>query len=148
MELEEIDKSGLIADLHKIAPTILKYSAPVWKVLNEKRKAGNRILFEGAQGALLDIDFGTYPFVTSSNVIAGQAATGSGLGPNGIDFVLGIVKAYTTRVGEGPFPTELDDNDGNRLGKEDMNLAPQQAASAGVVGLMLYWFDKLVRLPV
>ena len=95
---------------------ILKYSSPVWRVLNEKRKAGSRILFEGAQGALLDIDFGTYPFVTSSNVIAGQAATGSGLGPNGIDFVLGIVKAYTTRVGEGPFPTELKDDIGNLLG--------------------------------
>ena len=76
-------------------------------MLNEKRKAGKRILFEGAQGALLDIDFGTYPFVTSSNVIAGQAATGVGIGPGSIDYVLGIVKAYTTRVGEGPFPTEL-----------------------------------------
>ena len=148
MELKEIDKSSLIADLHEIEPRILKYSAPVWKVLNEKRKAGNRILFEGAQGALLDIDFGTYPFVTSSNVIAGQAATGSGLGPNGIDFVLGIVKAYTTRVGEGPFPTELDDNDGNRLGERGHEFGTPQAASVGVVGLMLYWFDKLVRLPV
>ncbi len=86
-------------------------------MLNEKRKAGKRILFEGAQGALLDIDFGTYPFVTSSNVIAGQAATGTGVGPGAIDFVLGIVKAYTTRVGEGPFPTELDDDDGQRLGE-------------------------------
>ena len=110
MQLGEIDKSKLIADLLEIAPSILQYSAPVWKVLNEKRKAGSRILFEGAQGALLDIDFGTYPFVTSSNVIAGQAATGSGIGPSSIDFVLGIVKAYTTRVGEGPFPTELHDN--------------------------------------
>jgi adenylosuccinate synthase len=90
-----------------IAPKILPYAAPVWKVLDERRRAGNRILFEGAQGALLDIDFGTYPFVTSSNVIAGQAATGVGIGPGAIDYVLGIVKAYTTRVGEGPFPTEL-----------------------------------------
>ena len=160
MELEEIDKSGLIADLHEIAPTILKYSAPVWKVLNEKRKAGNRILFEGAQGALLDIDFGTYPFVTSSNVIAGQAATGSGLGPNGIDFVLGIVKAYTTRVGEGPFPTELDDNDGNRLGERghefgtttgrkrrcgwfDAVLVRQTCATSGVTGVSLTKLDVL-----
>ncbi len=160
MELEEIDKSGLIADLHEIAPSILKYSAPVWKILNEKRKAGNRILFEGAQGALLDIDFGTYPFVTSSNVIAGQAATGSGLGPNGIDFVLGIVKAYTTRVGEGPFPTELDDNDGNRLGERghefgtttgrkrrcgwfDAVLVRQTCATSGVTGISLTKLDVL-----
>jgi adenylosuccinate synthase len=82
-----------------------------------KAPRGQRILFEGAQGALLDIDFGTYPFVTSSNTIAGQAATGVGLGPGAIDYVLGIVKAYTTRVGEGPFPTELDDADGQRLGE-------------------------------
>ena len=160
MKLEEIDKSSLIADLHEIAPKILKYSAPVWKVLNEKRKAGNRILFEGAQGALLDIDFGTYPFVTSSNVIAGQAATGSGLGPNGIDFVLGIVKAYTTRVGEGPFPTELDDNDGNRLGERghefgtttgrkrrcgwfDAVLVRQTCATSGVTGISLTKLDVL-----
>ena len=160
MELEEIDKSSLTADLHEIAPKILKYSAPVWKVLNEKRKAGNRILFEGAQGALLDIDFGTYPFVTSSNVIAGQAATGSGLGPNGIDFVLGIVKAYTTRVGEGPFPTELDDNDGNRLGERghefgtttgrkrrcgwfDAVLVRQTCATSGVTGISLTKLDVL-----
>ena len=160
MELEEIDKSTLISDLHEIAPTILKYSAPVWKVLNEKRRAGKRILFEGAQGALLDIDFGTYPFVTSSNVIAGQAATGSGLGPNGIDFVLGIVKAYTTRVGEGPFPTELDDNDGNRLGERghefgtttgrkrrcgwfDAVLVRQTCATSGVTGISLTKLDVL-----
>ena len=160
MEIEEIDKSSLTADLHEIAPKILKYSAPVWKVLNEKRKAGNRILFEGAQGALLDIDFGTYPFVTSSNVIAGQAATGSGLGPNGIDFVLGIVKAYTTRVGEGPFPTELDDNDGNRLGERghefgtttgrkrrcgwfDAVLVRQTCATSGVTGISLTKLDVL-----
>ncbi len=105
--LEPVDRARLLADLRAIAPVVLEYAAPVWKVLNEKRRAGKRILFEGAQGALLDIDFGTYPFVTSSNVIAGQAATGTGIGPNAIDFVLGIVKAYTTRVGEGPFPAEL-----------------------------------------
>ena len=160
MKLEAIDKSGLFSDLNEIAPMILKYSAPVWKVLNEKRKAGSRILFEGAQGALLDIDFGTYPFVTSSNVIAGQAATGSGLGPNGIDFVLGIVKAYTTRVGEGPFPTELNDNDGTRLGERghefgtttgrkrrcgwfDSVLVRQTCATSGVTGISLTKLDVL-----
>ncbi|MDA9772188.1 adenylosuccinate synthetase, partial [Amylibacter sp.] len=88
---DEIDRDKLLSDLKEIAPKILPYAAPVWKVLNEKRKSGKRILFEGAQGALLDIDFGTYPFVTSSNVIAGQAATGVGLGPTAIDYVLGIV---------------------------------------------------------
>ena len=107
--LPEVDRAALLAALNEIAPQILPYAAPVWKVLNDKRKAGKRILFEGAQGALLDIDFGTYPFVTSSNVIAGQAATGTGMGPGAIDFVLGIVKAYTTRVGEGPFTAELHD---------------------------------------
>ena len=104
--LGPVDRAALLAQLNEIAPQILPFAAPVWKVLNEKRKAGKRILFEGAQGALLDIDFGTYPFVTSSNVIAGQAATGVGLGPGSVEYVLGIVKAYTTRVGEGPFPTE------------------------------------------
>ena len=114
--MDEVNGEQLVQELLDIAPEVLKYAAPVWKVLNDKRKAGKRILFEGAQGALLDVDFGTYPFVTSSNVIAGQAATGTGIGPGGIDFVLGIVKAYTTRVGEGPFPTELLDDDGDRLG--------------------------------
>ncbi|MFB1024966.1 MAG: adenylosuccinate synthase, partial [Octadecabacter sp.] len=115
--IKAVDRDQLIADLQAISADILQFAAPVWKVLNEKRKAGKRILFEGAQGALLDIDFGTYPFVTSSNVIAGQAATGVGVGPGAIDFVLGIVKAYTTRVGEGPFPTELHDADGQMLGE-------------------------------
>ena len=115
--LDPVDRAALLTKLRDIAPAVLAYAAPVWKVLNEQRKAGKRILFEGAQGALLDIDFGTYPFVTSSNVIAGQAATGTGIGPGSIDFVLGIVKAYTTRVGEGPFPAELDDADGQRLGE-------------------------------
>ena len=105
--IEAIDRDALIAALRDIAGKILPYAAPVWKVLNEQRKAGKRILFEGAQGEMLDIDFGTYPFVTSSNVIADQAATGVGIGPGSVDYVLGIVKAYTTRVGEGPFPTEL-----------------------------------------
>ncbi|MGB1509492.1 MAG: adenylosuccinate synthase, partial [Paracoccaceae bacterium] len=115
--LAEVDRDALLQKLKDIAPSVLQFAAPVWKVLAEKRKSGSRILFEGAQGSLLDIDFGTYPFVTSSNVIAGQAATGSGLGPGAIDFVLAIVKAYTTRVGEGPFPTELQDEIGQRLGE-------------------------------
>ena len=117
MGLDEVSSGELIKDLKKVAPEILKYAAPVWKILNEKRRSGKRILFEGAQGSLLDIDFGTYPFVTSSNVVAGQASTGSGIGPDALDFVLGIVKAYTTRVGEGPFPSELLDSEGQRLGE-------------------------------
>jgi adenylosuccinate synthase len=158
--LEPVDRDVLIAKLTAIAPEILSYAAPVWKVLNEKRKAGKRILFEGAQGALLDIDFGTYPFVTSSNVIAGQAATGVGLGPGSIDFVLGIVKAYTTRVGEGPFPTELHDADGERLGERghefgtttgrkrrcgwfDAVLVRQTCATSGVNGIALTKLDVL-----
>jgi adenylosuccinate synthase len=158
--MEEVDRAGLIAKLQEIAPEILKYAAPVWKVLNEKRKAGKRILFEGAQGALLDIDFGTYPFVTSSNVLAGQASAGTGIGPNSIDFVLGIVKAYTTRVGEGPFPTELFDADGQRLGERghefgtttgrkrrcgwfDAVLVRQTSATSGVTGISLTKLDVL-----
>ncbi len=158
--MEEVDRAGLIAQLQEIAPEILKYAAPVWKVLNEKRNAGKRILFEGAQGALLDIDFGTYPFVTSSNVLAGQASAGTGIGPNSIDFVLGIVKAYTTRVGEGPFPTELFDDDGQRLGERghefgtttgrkrrcgwfDAVLVRQTCATSGVTGISLTKLDVL-----
>lgn len=158
--LDEVDRDALIAKLREIAPQILPYAAPVWKVLNEKRKAGKRILFEGAQGALLDIDFGTYPYVTSSNVIAGQAATGVGIGPGGVDFVLGIVKAYTTRVGEGPFPTELHDADGQRLGERgrefgtvtgrkrrcgwfDAALLRQTCATSGVNGIALTKLDVL-----
>jgi len=158
--LDPIDREALIAQLREIAPRILEFAAPVWKVLNEKRKAGRRILFEGAQGALLDIDFGTYPYVTSSNVIAGQAATGVGVGPGAIDFVLGIVKAYTTRVGEGPFPTELHDDDGERLGTRghefgtttgrkrrcgwfDATLVRQTCAVSGVSGIALTKLDVL-----
>ena len=92
--------------LQSVAPRVLPYMDSVWSLLDQKRREGKRILFEGAQGALLDIDHGTYPFVTSSNTVAGQAATGSGLGPGAIGYVLGICKAYTTRVGDGPFPTE------------------------------------------
>ena len=158
--IEPIDRDALVAQLTDIAPQILAYAAPVWKVLNEKRKAGKRILFEGAQGALLDIDFGTYPFVTSSNVIAGQAATGVGIGPGSIDYVLGIVKAYTTRVGEGPFPAELDDADGQRLGERghefgtvtgrkrrcgwfDAVLVRQTCATSGVNGIAFTKLDVL-----
>ncbi len=160
LRLVELDRDALLGKLKDIAPSVLQFSAPVWKVLNEKRKSGSHILFEGAQGSLLDIDFGTYPFVTSSNVIAGQAATGSGLGPGAIDFVLAIVKAYTTRVGEGPFPTELDDQKGQRLGERghefgvvtgrkrrcgwfDAALVRQTCAISGVNGIALTKLDVL-----
>ncbi len=155
-----IDRADLLAKLHAIAPQVLPYARPVWKVLHEARTAGKRILFEGAQGALLDIDFGTYPFVTSSNVIAGQAATGTGMGPSAIDFVLGIVKAYTTRVGEGPFPAELKDAVGERLGERgkefgtvtgrkrrcgwfDAVLVRQTCITSGVTGIALTKLDVL-----
>ena len=158
--LSPIDTDALLTQLREIAPKILPYAAPVWKVLNEKRKAGKRILFEGAQGSLLDIDFGTYPYVTSSNVIAGQAATGTGIGPGSVNFVLGIVKAYTTRVGEGPFPTELLDEDGERLGTRghefgtttgrkrrcgwfDAALLRQTCATSGMNGIALTKLDVL-----
>ena len=155
-----VDKDALLASLREIAPQVLPYAQPVWKVMNDALRAGKRILFEGAQGALLDIDFGTYPYVTSSNVIAGQAATGVGLGPTSIDFVLGIVKAYTTRVGEGPFPAELKDDDGERLGQRghefgtvtgrkrrcgwfDAVLVRQTCATSGVSGIALTKLDVL-----
>ena len=110
-------KDELKKELLKIAPDILKFSQPVWLKINEFKKKNKKILFEGAQGILLDVDHGTYPFVTSSNTVAATAATGSGCGPDTINYVLGITKAYTTRVGEGPFPTELTDNIGELLGK-------------------------------
>jgi adenylosuccinate synthase len=110
------EKNQLKKDLLKIAPLILKYSKPVWKKLDEYKSKGKKILFEGAQGILLDVDHGTYPFVTSSNTVASSAATGTGCGVNTINYVLGITKAYTTRVGEGPFPTELKDKIGEILG--------------------------------
>jgi adenylosuccinate synthase len=158
--LEPVDRAALLAQLLEIAPKVLPFAAPVWKVLTEARRAGKRILFEGAQGALLDVDFGTYPFVTSSNTLAGQAATGTGLGPTAIDFVLGIVKAYTTRVGEGPFPAELHDADGERLGTRghefgtvtgrkrrcgwfDAVLVRQTCATSGVSGIALTKLDVL-----
>ena len=160
LDMAPIDRAALLSQLRDIAPQVLPYAKPVWKVLNDARRAGKRILFEGAQGALLDIDFGTYPFVTSSNVIAGQAATGTGLGPGAIGFVLGIVKAYTTRVGEGPFPAELFDADGDRLGERghefgtvtgrkrrcgwfDAVLVRQTCATSGVTGIALTKLDVL-----
>ena len=113
----EIDGGQLRQQLTEIAPAVLPYMDTVWSLLDDQRRSGKRILFEGAQGALLDVDQGTYPYVTSSNTVAGQAATGSGMGPGAIDYVLGITKAYTTRVGEGPFPTELEDAIGTKLGE-------------------------------
>ncbi len=158
--LPEVDRAALKASLEEIAPAILEFAAPVWKVLAERRQAGERILFEGAQGALLDVDFGTYPFVTSSNTMAGMAATGTGMGPGAVDFTLGIVKAYTTRVGEGPFPAELDDADGQRLGERghefgtvtgrkrrcgwfDAVLVRQTCKTSGVDGIALTKLDVL-----
>jgi adenylosuccinate synthase len=160
LDLPPIDRAALRAALDEVAPKILPFAKPVWKLMNEARRAGKRILFEGAQGALLDIDFGTYPYVTSSNTLAGMAATGTGLGPTAVDFVLGIVKAYTTRVGEGPFPTELFDADGERLGERghefgtvtgrkrrcgwfDAVLVRQTCATSGVSGIALTKLDVL-----
>ena len=155
-----IDRDRLKADLAEIADVILPFAKPVWLTLNEARKAGRRILFEGAQGVLLDVDHGTYPFVTSSNTIAGTASGGSGLGPSAAGFVLGIVKAYTTRVGSGPFPTELEDETGQRLGERghefgtvtgrkrrcgwfDAVLVRQSAAVSGITGVALTKLDVL-----
>ena len=117
MEEAEIDRDALKASLEEIAPKIMPFTGVVWQTLDDARKHGKRILFEGAQGTMLDIDHGTYPFVTSSNTVAAQAAVGSGQGPSAIDYVLGITKAYTTRVGSGPFPSELTDEVGRGLGE-------------------------------
>ena len=117
LDQPEIDRRELITQLRDIAPKILPYAGPVWRLLDDARREGRRILFEGAQGAMLDVDHGTYPFVTSSNTLAGQAAAGSGIAPAAVGYVLGITKAYTTRVGSGPFPTELNDEIGRTLGE-------------------------------
>ena len=138
-----IDRAALIAELKEIAGFVLPFAKPVWRDLNAARERGRRILFEGAQGVLLDVDHGTYPFVTSSNTIAGSAAGGSGLGPAAVGFVLGIAKAYTTRVGSGPFPTELEDDTGERLGQRghEFGTVTGRKRRCG-------WFDAvLVRLP-
>jgi adenylosuccinate synthase len=158
--LADIDGAALLAELEAVAPKILVFAKPAWLLLDELVKAGKRVLFEGAQGALLDVDHGTYPFVTSSNTVAGQAAAGSGLGPKGPGYVLGIVKAYTTRVGEGPFPTELDDEVGRHLGTVgrevgtvtgrsrrcgwfDAALVRQSVALNGITGIALTKLDVL-----
>jgi adenylosuccinate synthase len=155
-----IDRAALHEALREVAPLLQPYAAPVWKILAERRRAGARILFEGAQGSLLDVDFGTYPFVTSSNTLAGMAAVGSGLGPDAVGYTLGIVKAYTTRVGEGPFPTELHDEIGQRLGERgrefgtvtgrkrrcgwfDAALVRQTCLVSGVKGIALTKLDVL-----
>ena len=155
-----VDRNALIAELKEIAPFILEYAQPIWKRLKKVRKAGARILFEGAQGVLLDVDHGTYPFVTSSNTVSGTAASGSGLGPNATGFVLGIVKAYTTRVGSGPFPTELENETGQKLGERghefgtvtgrkrrcgwfDAVIVRQSCAVSGVTGIALTKLDVL-----
>jgi adenylosuccinate synthase len=140
-----IDGKTIYNDLAALAPKVLPYMDTVWSLLDAKRREGKRILFEGAQGALLDIDHGTYPFVTSSNTVAAQAATGSGVGPNAIDYVLGITKAYTTRVGLGPFPTDQMDNAiGKMLGERgrEFGTVTGRARRCG-------WFDAvLVRQTV
>ncbi|MDA0952627.1 MAG: adenylosuccinate synthase, partial [Proteobacteria bacterium] len=115
--MEPVDRDGLIAALTEIAPRLLAFAQPVWRRLDDLRRAGKRILFEGAQGHLLDIDHGTYPYVTSSNTVGAFAAVGSGMGPGGVHYVLGITKAYTTRVGAGPFPTEQNNEVGRTLGE-------------------------------
>ncbi|GJL89261.1 MAG: adenylosuccinate synthetase [Minwuia thermotolerans] len=135
----EIAKEDILAELNAVSDDVLRFAAHVWRTLDEVNRQGKRILFEGAQGAMLDIDHGTYPFVTSSNTVAGQAAPGSGCGPKVIDFVLGIVKAYTTRVGSGPFPTELDDEIGRHLGEKgrEFGTVTNRARRCG-------WFDAVM----
>ncbi|MEM9146476.1 MAG: adenylosuccinate synthase [Pseudomonadota bacterium] len=157
---EPVDRAALAKSLAEVASKILPFAKPVWRELAAARSRGQRILFEGAQGALLDVDFGTYPYVTSSNTMAGMAATGSGIGVDAVDFTLGIVKAYTTRVGEGPFPTELHDEIGQRLGERgrefgtvtgrqrrcgwfDAALVRQTCVTGGVSGIALTKLDVL-----
>lgn len=157
---EIFDKAALKAELLDLAPQVLPYVAPVWELLDEQRRQGRRILFEGAQAVMLDVDHGTYPFVTSSNTVAAQAATGSGTGPSGVGFVLGIAKAYSTRVGSGPFPTELLDETGRLIGERghefgtvtgrprrcgwfDATLVRQAVKVGGVHGLALTKLDVL-----
>ena len=158
--LPEPDAAALKADLLAIADRVLSYARPVWKTLEEHVRKGERILFEGAQGVMLDVDHGTFPFVTSSNVVAGQASAGSGVGPGAVSYVLGLAKAYTTRVGAGPFPTEQDNEIGERLGTVgrefgtvtgrkrrcgwfDAVMVRQACATSGVTGLALTKLDVL-----
>ncbi len=160
----ELDGQELCQSLTVLAPKILPYQAPTWDRLDEARKKGQRILFEGAQGAMLDLDHGTYPYVTSSNTLAGQAAVGSGLGPGAVGYVLGITKSYTTRVGSGPFPTELTDEIGDKLGERghefgtvtgrrrrcgwfDAVMVKQAIKVGGITGIALTKLDVLDTLP-
>src|SRR5712671_6056570 len=162
--LEEIQATAIYDELAAVAPKVLPFMDRVWSLLDTKRREGKRILFEGAQGALLDVDHGTYPFVTSSNTVSGQAATGSGLGPGAIGYVLGICKAYTTRVGDGPFPTEQINEIGRLLGERgrefgtvtgrprrcgwfDAVLVRQTVRTSGINGLALTKLDILDGLP-
>ncbi|MEO0545496.1 MAG: adenylosuccinate synthase [Pseudomonadota bacterium] len=157
---DEVAADKIFEELRSVADQILPYRETVWKMLDEARRAGRRILFEGAQGTLLDIDHGTYPFVTSSNTVAGQAAAGTGLGPDALGFVLGITKAYTTRVGEGPFPTEQENEVGQYLGEKghefgtvtgrkrrcgwfDAALVRQSVVTNGITGIALTKLDVL-----
>jgi adenylosuccinate synthase len=158
--MEEVSPRAMYDQLAAVAPKVLPYMDTVWSLLDERRREGKRILFEGAQGALLDIDHGTYPFVTSSNTVAAQAATGSGLGPNAIGYVLGICKAYTTRVGQGPFPTEQANEIGRKIGERgrefgtvtgrprrcgwfDAVLVRQTVRTSGIQGIALTKLDIL-----
>ncbi len=160
MGLKEISAQAIHDELMEVAEAILPFMDQVWRLLDEERRKGSRILFEGAQGALLDNDHGTYPFVTSSNTVSGQAATGSGMGPGAIDYVLGIAKAYTTRVGEGPFPTEQDNEVGQFLGEKgnefgtvtgrkrrcgwfDAVIVRQMVKTSGINGIALTKLDVL-----
>ncbi|MCB1446385.1 MAG: adenylosuccinate synthase, partial [Rhizobiaceae bacterium] len=157
---KEVAHETIMAELAAVTERVLPFSETVWALLDRERRKGSRILFEGAQGTLLDIDHGTYPFVTSSNTVAGQAAAGSGMGPSALSYVLGITKAYTTRVGEGPFPTELHDEIGTFLGERghefgtvtgrkrrcgwfDAALVRQSVATNGVTGIALTKLDVL-----
>ncbi len=164
MGAEEINREDLLSKLRDITPKIAPYIDVVWKLLNDARRDGKRILYEGAQGTMLDIDHGTYPYVTSSNVVAAQAATGTGQGPNAIDYVLGITKAYTTRVGSGPFPTEQLNDVGQLLGEKghefgvvtgrprrcgwfDAVLVRQAVRVNGITGIALTKLDVLDGMP-
>jgi len=160
MGADQVDGAELLAQLRDVAPKVAPYVKTVWQLLNEARKRGDRILFEGAQGSMLDVDHGTYPFVTSSNTVAGQAATGAGIGVGAVGYVLGITKAYTTRVGSGPFPSELLDEIGQTLGERghefgtvtgrkrrcgwfDAALVRQSAKVGGINGIALTKLDVL-----
>lgn len=160
LDAPTIDREALVVDLLALADDILMFAQPAWRVLDEAQRDGKRILFEGAQGMMLDVDHGTYPFVTSSHTVAGQAAAGAGMGPGALDYILGITKAYTTRVGAGPFPTELTDAIGQRLGERghefgtvtgrsrrcgwfDAVMVRQAIRTGGITGIALTKLDVL-----